>query len=322
MTSAPIYEFAGLRIRSPLPLGARLSRGPHFDVEVVVDEAAPLPFERPSADVVAERRDSHFVYYTFCRVPGGVTARFFGLGEFFISESLDRVVCHCAPGMEMEYLSILLNGSIVAFLHAAQGRTVLHASAVRLGQRSIAVVGPSNQGKSTVAAILCAAGASLLTDDVLVVDSDPGPVVLARRGSCELRLRPGTEAIADRFSATTIRRPTVDQRMAFLPPAVSEARVPLSAIVFPRPVPESTEVHARRLRMGEAALLLGANQRIEGWRDAAVLRQQFQAVSDIVARVPVIDLTLPWGPPYAADLAAQIVHACTIATTDARELVL
>jgi hypothetical protein len=224
--------------------------------------------------------------------------------------------------MEPEYLSILLNGSIAAFLHAARGLTVLHASAVRLGQRSIAVVGPSNQGKSTVAAILCAAGAALLTDDVLVIDVDPGPIVMARRGSCELRLRPGTEMIADRFPAAIVRRPTADQRIALLPPAVAEPRIPLSAIIFPRPVREATEMHARRLSMGEAALLLGANQRIEGWRDAAVLRGQFEAVSDIVTRVPVIELTLPWGPPYAPDLAAQIWGASTIATTDTRELVL
>jgi hypothetical protein len=321
MTSHPIYNFAGLRLRSPIALGTRLSTGSSFDMDVVVEQPRPLPFERPSTDVIAERRVDNIVHYTICQVPGGVTARFFGLGEFFISESMDKIVCHVAPGLETEYLSILLTGSIPAYLHAVQGRTVLHASAVGLDDGCIAFIGPSNQGKTTLAATLAAAGALLLTDDVLVLDLDPSGVVQARRGGCELRLRPGTETILDRFPLNTPRRPTVDQRTAVLAPPAAETRLALSAIVFPRPDLDATQVQARRLSLGEATLLLAANQRIEGWQHSAALVQQFQAVADVAERVPVLELSLPWGPPYDPDLPSQILDACALLRSHAPGLV-
>lgn len=309
MTPAPVYDLGGLRVRSPLPLGAPRCPGPGFDVDVLVEAPIAVPFERPSPDVVAERREGSTVYYTFCRVPGGVTARFFGLGEFFIADSMDMVVCRSAVGMPTEYLSILLSGTVAAFLHSARGRIVLHASAVSLGSDGLAFMGRSGQGKSTTAATLCAAGAALLTDDVLVVETGPDHSVLGRRGGSELRLRPGADVLAGRFPTRTARYPTVDGRTALLAPTAADALLPLAAIVTPCPSPGATGVRARRLPMGEAALCLGANHRIDGWREPEMLRRNFQATAEIASLVPVLELTVPWGPPFQAN-AAEIIAAC------------
>src|SRR5690606_8330052 len=51
------------------------------------------------------------------------------------------------------------------------GRQVLHASAVRLADgRVLGFVGQSGLGKSTLAAAFAAAGASILTDDCLLIE--------------------------------------------------------------------------------------------------------------------------------------------------------
>jgi hypothetical protein len=149
-----VYDIAGLRLRCPIPLSAPRCDPSHVDVDVVIAPPSPLPIERPSVDVIAERRDDFYAYYSFCRVPNGVLARFFGLVEFFISDSLDRVVSRRTPDSDPEYQAILLAGSVAAFVHAARGSTVLHGSAVTIGTDTLAFVGPSNQGKTTLSAML------------------------------------------------------------------------------------------------------------------------------------------------------------------------
>jgi hypothetical protein len=306
VTTGEVYDLAGLQVRSPVPLGAPPGDPVHVDVEIRIEAPSPVPTERPSTDVIAERCDDRYPYYTFCRVPGGLIARFYGIAEFWISSALDRVVCRRNPDVDPEYQSALLAGSVPAFLHAARGRTVLHASAVAIDDGALAFVGPSNQGKSTLAALLCSEGALLVTDDVLVVDLGTAGVSRARRFGTELRVRNDARSIVDRFPPATPRRSTIDERIALRPPQIPEARWPLWALVLPRPLPGAPDVRARRLGAGEAALM----QRIEGWREPATLRHQFEDISEIVSRTPVIELTLPWGPPYPSGFMARIVQAC------------
>jgi hypothetical protein len=305
-----VYDLAGLHLRSPVALGAPPGDPRHVDVEIQIEAPAPVPTQRPSTDVIAERCDAQYPYYTFCRVPDGFMARFYGIAEVWISAALDHVVCRRSPDVGAEYLAALLGGSLAAFLHAARGRTVLHASAVAVDDGALAFVGPSNQGKSTLAALLCSEGALLIADDVLVIDLGTAGVTRARRYGTELRVRSDARSVVDRFPPATPRRTTIDARIAMRPAPIPEDRWPLSALVLPRPLPGAPDVRTRRLGAGEAALMLGASQRIEGWREPAILRRQFQDISEIVSRTPVIELTLPWGPPYPSGFLARIVQAC------------
>jgi hypothetical protein len=81
-----------------------------------------------------------------------------------------------------------LVGRALPFAAVAAGLEVLHAAAVVLDGRALAVTGSSGAGKSSVAAALTLRGAALLTDDVLAFERDgerlvahPGPPVLALR---------------------------------------------------------------------------------------------------------------------------------------------
>jgi len=62
-----------------------------------------------------------------------------------------------------------LLGRVIAFAAHADGHLTLHASAVSIDGRGIALVGPKHAGKSTLALALVREGARLLTDDLLVV---------------------------------------------------------------------------------------------------------------------------------------------------------
>jgi hypothetical protein len=238
------------------------------------------------------------------------------IADFFITADLRQIVCHPATAGKTELIPIVVPGTVTAFLLAMSGRCVLHASAVDLGGRALAFVGTSGQGKSTMAALFCAAGALLVTDDVLPLEFDPpaGPPlrVLCHRAGTEIRLREKTASLADHFDDASVRT-TVDDRRAVEPVPTGLDRIPLAAIVLPRPDRELPVVASRRLGDGEASLWLSRCQRIEGWHGRDHLRQQFVDTGQIVSLVPVYEVQVPWGPPFASDLAQSLLAACGLA---------
>jgi hypothetical protein len=312
-----IHECSGLRVCTEIPLASPpLGPGP-CDVEVRLGEATDPPHERPSADVVAELTVDGYPWYTFCRVDDHYVGRCFGIADFEIADSLDRIICRPAVGGNPEFLPIVVAGTVLAFVLAAAGRYVLHGSAVDIDGEALAFVGASGQGKSTMATIMCAAGGRLITDDVLPLEfdetgSDGDLTVLCRRSAHELRLRPKAVSLLDRFDDRIGSRLTADERHAVAPEASHHDRLPLRAVVLPRPDPTRSTVSARRLGAGEAAIWLGRCQRIEGWRHPDVVRQQFNDGALVVAHVPVLEVFVPWGPPFADDLAHQVLQVCGI----------
>lgn len=311
-----LYECSGLIVASTLPLSAPTSKSaktPEIDVTVVLGDEVDQPFLRPSTDLIAELVIENYVAYTICRVGDTYVVRLPHIADFVIDADLRHVICHPVPSGRTEMIPIIVTGTITAFVLAMGGQLVLHGSTVELAGTGIAFVGASGQGKSTMAAIFCAAGASLVTDDILPLtfDSDGalGEAVFCVRSGHEIRLREKAASLTKYFPVDGVRI-TQDERHAVTPRATPLERIPLSAILLPRPDRRRSDVIARRLGPGEASLALGRCERIEGWRDNGHLRQQFEDVGRIVTSVPVFEVSVPWGPPFAADLANRILDAC------------
>jgi len=312
-----VYGCAGLRIASEIPLNVTeltQCNPDDVDVTIVLGEWRNTPFAPPSEAIVAELYEDGYPRYIFCRVGDGFVGRIMGVADFEIDGDLSRVVCHPAPGGPEGVLPIIVVGSILAFLLVRRGCFVLHASAVAVDDQVLAFVGVSGQGKSTMAALFCADRAELVTDDVLPLefapDPDGGDTVVCIRAGNEVRLRDKAAELAERFDAAASVRTTADDRIAVAPGRLSAERVRLGAIVLPRPDREHQEVTARRLGDAEASFWLTRCQRIEGWSEPEDLRWQFVDVGRIVAAVPVYDVSVPWGPPFAPNLPAQILAAC------------
>ncbi|MGJ4953891.1 hypothetical protein [Bradyrhizobium sp. HKCCYLS20291] len=73
-----------------------------------------------------------------------------------------------------------LFGTMLGLLIHQRGLFPLHASAVQIGNKAIAMAGMSGAGKSTFAAALTRRGHKLLCDDVCVIDSQAAPAPLVR----------------------------------------------------------------------------------------------------------------------------------------------
>ena len=101
---------------------------------------------------------------------GGLLFRVFGLADLRISPARDMVEFALLDSADPGMASVLATGAVPSLLLDLEGMPVLHASAVRGPDgTTVAFLGRSGQGKSTLAALLCLEGGELLTDDVLPV---------------------------------------------------------------------------------------------------------------------------------------------------------
>ncbi len=202
---------------------------------------------------------------------------------------------------------ILAAGAMLAFQLYLRGKAVLHASAVDIAGVAIGFVGSSGMGKSTMAALMCAAGAKLITDDVLRIDFADDGAPLARLGATELRLRKGADTLAASFVGRSplVRLSADDRHVLRLDDSAADCQ-PLAALVIPYPVRDVQSLTLQRLPRKEAVLALINLPRLLGWRDQSIVAGHFAQVSRIVERVPVVVARVPWGPPFAKSLASEL----------------
>jgi hypothetical protein len=304
----PVYVLCGLRLRSEVELDLPSSTDEGCDVEVRWGSDIHDSSEPPRGEVIAAYESGDTTWYTATWSGSGYLFRFRNVGEFVISGDLSEVIVRRDRSGRAELLPILLAGTVCSFLLALRGETVLHASAVSIDGSALAFVGQSGRGKSTLAALLCVDGAALVTDDVLVVD--PGPPVTCLGGASGLRLRSAAAVIAQARPELPSRL-TADDRLAFSPISAPLRPLPLSAIVIPAPSRTATEVSVRRVPPSNALFALLSFPRVHGWRQSDVLSRDFATLSQIVNLIPVLDVAIPWGPPFSATVVRSLSALAT-----------
>lgn len=109
-----------------------------------------------------------------------------GVGEFVVTGGCEIRVA-ATPGAFPESIEAARQGPARRFLLQQRGLIVLHAAAVRLGHRAVALLGSSGSGKSTLAAALLARGHRLMAEDILAVE--PGTQIVLGETGAHLRLR-------------------------------------------------------------------------------------------------------------------------------------
>lgn len=300
-----IYALHGLRIRSAVPLaGVPVPDGPH-DLDVLWDVGPAVPAGPPPGRVVVARADAHGQLYVGARHAPRFTLRVPTIGDFVVDEGRRTITCRLDPRTDRQFAAVLVAGLVVASLLILEGRCVLHASAVELGGRAIAFAGGSRAGKSTLAALLCAGGARLVSDDTLRVDVEPEPLCI--RGGTQLRLRSGGTWALDQFKAPPASTPTVDDRLG-LAPFLAGPATALTAVVLPRLSRTAGATEVRPVAGVEATLRLAGSVRVPGWSDPDVVRHQFHMIGALADRVPVFEAVIPWGPPFRSPIVPALLE--------------
>jgi hypothetical protein len=166
------YSVFGLRVRSEMPLPELFESGPgNPDVTVRRGRiGAPSDLDRglhPIEDglIFVEPEVGRY------RITGG-----------------HEIVVEPWPDVPERNVRLFLLGSAFGALLHQRGLLPLHANAVEIAGKAIAFMGPSGEGKSTLAAAFHDRGHRILADDVCVIDLDAAPRPLVRPGLPRLRL--------------------------------------------------------------------------------------------------------------------------------------
>lgn len=322
MTTVGAATVHGLRLRSEIALpGLTPAVGGRPDVsagerardavDITLGPPGPVPDDPPRGEPLVDHTLGGRRQYAAARTAQGVCFRVPGFADFDLDEHLTRIHCRPDPRPPPEYLPIMLTGNVLSFLLCLAGGTVLHAGAVEVDGGAVAVVGPSGVGKSTLTAWLCTVGARLVTDDLLRIE----PEATCHRGGPEIRLRERAASLAPDGEHT---RTTVDGRLAVGPPGTRHARMPLRAVVVPRPLPDAAAIAVRELDPMAAALLLAGVPRTTGWRITPPQQQHFLTATAVAQRVPVLVVDLPWGPPFRPETACRLLELLGLAAPHAQ----
>jgi hypothetical protein len=161
-------------------------------------------------------------------------------------------------------------------------------------------------GKSSLAALLCAHGARLITDDLLRLQAD-GDGWRCYPGAGQLRLRPDAAArLAGGFPAARLT-PTADDRVAVeIEDALDMPR--LAAIVIPHPSHHCLTLRLERLPPARALLSLMAFPRIAEAPQRNRCQHRLDFLGRIAASVPLYEAEIPWGMPDPSALAALLAE--------------
>jgi len=310
----------GLVVEAPFDLHQERPVAPGRATDVRVATGAPTTQrDEPDGRVVLHHALAGDPWYTaWDRGPQGYLLRFHDACDFVVSRDTATVTLHPAEGSDPGLSRVLTTGGMLAFVLHLRRELVLHASAVETADGAVAFVGYSGMGKSTMAALLCAEGAQLVTDDVLRLDARDGGFV-ARLGATELRLRKGADSLVDRFDGRAPgRRVSADARHVLQVGDGARDRAPLRAVVVPQPDREpGARLAVRRLEGRVALLEMLRYPRFHGWQDPALQADQLAHAAAVARGVPVLVADVPWGPPFAPDLGAQLGRLLDEALSDA-----
>jgi len=284
----------GLTVAAPFALGLPVRPDAAVDVRITVDPA-PLEVDQdhlPEGRVLASLVEERPLYTLVDRGEAGHLFRFHGYADVQMAADSGEICCRLVPGAVPAMLSVILAGTVLAALLLLRDQLVLHASAVERDGRAVALVAGSGGGKSTLAGMVCAAGARLVTDDVLRVETSRQGAI-AYRGAGALRLRPGSKALVVADTAASER--SADGRHLLRAPPTAHDTVRLDAIVIPRLGPADRPLVRTGLPAKAGLLALLEQPRVQGWVDPATAASQFTNLVSVVDRVPIAYLDVPWG---------------------------
>jgi len=309
-TSRDRQHLYGLTVEANFPLyQSRPADDGAADVTVSLLGICPMDPDYPPGELLLDFEEENDHWYSLTRRgDGSFFFRVYTLCDFSISADLRTVTMRLVDGVDEGMASVMVVGTLAALLLYLRGALVLHASAVEVDGRAIAFTGHSGMGKSTLAGLVAATGARVISDDVVAVRFEDAGALVAP-GATELRLRPGTELFHDRLRGVARgARQSADAREVVRFAGAGRDELPLAGVFIPWPNRDD-RLEMERLTAAQAHVALMRFPRLMGWRDARVLRGVFGQSAELVRTVPVFRAHVPWGPPFRRDIADAIQGA-------------
>ena len=237
--------------------------------------------------------------------------------QFILDRRATRVWATWLHPLTLEDTVIYLLGPVFGFILRLRGFTCLHASAVAVGGRALAMTGEAETGKSTTAAAFARRGHAVLSDDIVAL-RPMGDNFLAGSGYPRVCLWPDSVNLLC-GSPDALPRLTPNWEKCYLPldgngQHFQEEPLPLAAIyVLGDRVGNSAGPRIETLSSASALIALVANTYMNYLLDRTMRHEEFDLLTALVARVPVRRVTPDSDP-------AQIDRLCDTILQDAQSI--
>lgn len=224
--------------------------------------------------------------------------------EAKLSDDLNRLMIRYSTQLGRQAVTEAFAHPLLARVLRVQGVPGLHASVVSWEGQGLALLGPSGEGKSTLARELCRLGAELLADDLAVVERQ-GNEWVVHRGSAGLRLEAGPDREVDSrlFALSGLDQPDSPRKyQAF--PLGDRARAPIAALVV---LGSGVELRLQRIADPKQALFELMRHRFGSSLLTNEARErEFKLMASLVRERPVFRLIRPRDPKLMSEQSELI----------------
>lgn len=169
------YSVFGLRVRVDRPVSAFLPASPgQPDVSLYLEGTSSHRFSNLQREAwyrCPDTDESGEPLLCGWKLSGGEYFHFrFSEGpEFFCDRRGESVWSFWPPELSFDHVLTFLAGPAFGCLLFVRGITMLHGSAIAVGDKAIALLGPPGAGKSTTAAAFALSDFPILTDDIVAI---------------------------------------------------------------------------------------------------------------------------------------------------------
>jgi len=310
----------GLRLRSNVALPGLSAALPSrtYDVQVHLKDWTSFPTTFPeSVEVLYASSEDATCEESNLRVavlPSGNHFGFYYLdGVRFAVDRQGREIWGDWPeNYTLEDACTYLIGPVMGFSLRLRGLTSLHASAVAIDNRAIALVGLPSAGKSTTAAAFAQHGFPVIADDVVVLTEEEGKF-LVPPGYPRVNLWPDSvQALLGSQEALPQVTPNWEKRYMKLDIgglSFASKFLPLGAIYLLDTREQKLAAPVfEAVTGGDAVAALVVNSYVNYLLDHNMRSKEFDVLSRVVSRIPIRRVRPKADPAAVFDLCKAIVR--------------
>lgn len=233
--------------------------------------------------------------------------------EFVLDHDATEIWAEWPDPLTLEDAATYLLGPIMGFVMLLRGVVCLHASAIAIDDKAIAVLGPAGSGKSTTAAAFSERGYSILAEDVVTLD-DRGDQFLIRPAYPCIRLWPNSvKALYGSETHLPKLTPNWEKRYLDLterPEQFQRKPLPLAAIyqLADRSDDKAAPFVEPVVERAEGLILLVANTYSTKLMDKQMRAREFELLTRVLRSVPLRRVTAHVDPVRIPELCDSILN--------------